>query len=134
MQGYDVMEEMYNEKTAAMNFVHELCKCRTKGNLEAFMTLCINVMNDYNVGSFCYSFSNASAIAAVHLYELLAAMCFLSTCLFDYCGVRCHDSKLLCSSPAPLDTYHSLLCRRQGRTPRRSSVGGWMGHSWQSEP
>ncbi|BDA47636.1 Importin-7 [Coccomyxa sp. Obi] len=47
-KGYDVMEEMYNEKTAAMNFVHELCKCRTKGNLEAFMTLCINVMNDYN--------------------------------------------------------------------------------------
>ncbi len=53
MQGYDVMEEMYNEKTAAMNFVHELCKCRTKGNLEAFMTLCINVMNEYNVGSVC---------------------------------------------------------------------------------
>lgn len=49
MQGYDVMEEMYNEKTAAMNFVHELCKVRTKGNLEAFMALCINVMNEYQV-------------------------------------------------------------------------------------
>ncbi|EIE23737.1 ARM repeat-containing protein [Coccomyxa subellipsoidea C-169] len=46
-KGYDVMEEMYNEKTAAMNFVHELCKTRTKGNLETFMGLCVNVMNEY---------------------------------------------------------------------------------------
>lgn len=49
MQGYDVMEEMYNEKTAAMNFVTELCQSRTKGNLEAFMGLCVNVMNEYQV-------------------------------------------------------------------------------------
>ena len=49
LQGYDVIEEIYNEKTAAMNFVHELCKTRTKGNLEAFMTLCIAVMNEYQV-------------------------------------------------------------------------------------
>ena len=48
-QGYDVMEEMYNEKTAAMNFVHELCKERPKGNLETFMALCIGVMNEYQV-------------------------------------------------------------------------------------
>lgn len=49
MQGYDVMEEMYNEKTAAMNFVHELCKERPKGNLETFMALCVGVMNEYQV-------------------------------------------------------------------------------------
>ena len=48
-QGYDVMEEMYSEKTAAVNFLHELCKVRTKGNLEAFMALCIGVMNEYQV-------------------------------------------------------------------------------------
>lgn len=54
MQGYDVMEEMYNEKTAAMNFVHELCKTRTKGNLETFMGLCVNVMNEYQVCIFCH--------------------------------------------------------------------------------
>jgi hypothetical protein len=52
------MEEMFNEKTAAMNFVHELCKVRPKGNLEAFMTLCINVMNEYQVGPSTISFSN----------------------------------------------------------------------------
>ena len=50
-QGYDVMEEMYNEKTAAVNFLHELCKVRAKGNLDAFMGLCIGVMNDYQVCS-----------------------------------------------------------------------------------
>jgi hypothetical protein len=43
------MEEMYNEKTAAVNFLHELCKVRVKGNLDAFMGLCIGVMNDYLV-------------------------------------------------------------------------------------
>ncbi len=51
MQGYDVIEEIYNEKTAAMNFVHEICKTRMKGNLEAFMTLSISVMNEYLVRS-----------------------------------------------------------------------------------
>ena len=54
LQGYDVMEEMYNEKTAAMNFVHELCKERPKGNLETFMTLCIGVMNEYQVTGVKY--------------------------------------------------------------------------------
>lgn len=68
MQGYDVMEEMYNEKTAAMNFVHELCKCRTKGNLEAFMTLCINVMNEYNVRPVCpFFYVPIYATGATHL-------------------------------------------------------------------
>ena len=48
-QGYDVMEEMYNAKTAAMNFVHEVCKVRAKGNLADFMNICVGVMNEYKV-------------------------------------------------------------------------------------
>lgn len=76
MQGYDVMEEMYNEKTAAMNFVHELCKCRTKGNLEAFMTLCINVMNDYNV-----VLSAAPFLMLVQLQQC-TCMNYLQPCAF----------------------------------------------------
>ncbi len=51
MQGYDVMEEMYNAKTAAMNFVQEVCKVRQKGNLPDFMNICIGVMNEYKVRS-----------------------------------------------------------------------------------
>ncbi|CAL5220954.1 g3058 [Coccomyxa viridis] len=46
-KGYDVMEEMYNAKTAAMNFVQEVCKVRQKGNLADFMSICIGVMNEY---------------------------------------------------------------------------------------
>ena len=52
MQGYDVMEEMYNAKTAAMNFVQEVCKVRAKGNLPDFMTVCIGAMTEYKVGMF----------------------------------------------------------------------------------
>lgn len=51
MQGYDVMEEMYNAKTAAMNFVQEVCKVRAKGNLPDFMNICIGVMSEYKVGT-----------------------------------------------------------------------------------
>lgn len=36
-QGYDIIEEMYSPKSAAANFVHELCSTRPKGNLEALM-------------------------------------------------------------------------------------------------
>lgn len=43
------MEEMYNAKTAAMNFVHEVCKVRAKGHLADFMNICIGVMNEYKV-------------------------------------------------------------------------------------
>lgn len=52
MQGYDVMEELYNAKTAAINFVHEVCKVRAKGNLEDFMGICVGVMNEYKVCHF----------------------------------------------------------------------------------
>ena len=51
MQGYDIMEEMYNSKTAAMNLVHELCKLRPRGNLDTFMELCIGVMNEFQARS-----------------------------------------------------------------------------------
>ncbi|KAK9839718.1 hypothetical protein WJX81_008385 [Elliptochloris bilobata] len=46
-KGYDIMEEMYNSKTAAMNLVHELCKLRPRGNLDTFMKLCVGVMNEF---------------------------------------------------------------------------------------
>ena len=52
VQGYDVMEELYNAKTAAINFVHEVCKVRAKGNLEDFMGICVGVMNEYKVCHF----------------------------------------------------------------------------------
>lgn len=35
-QGYDIMEEMYSPKSAASNFLHELCESRQK-NLDPFM-------------------------------------------------------------------------------------------------
>lgn len=35
-QGYDIMEEMYSPKSAASNFLHELCESRQK-NLAPFM-------------------------------------------------------------------------------------------------
>jgi hypothetical protein len=49
VQGYDIMEEMYNTKTAAMNFIHELCSKRPKGNLDQTMGLIIGVMNSFAV-------------------------------------------------------------------------------------
>ena len=36
-QGYDIMEDIYSAKTAAMTFLHELCKARAKGNLDMLM-------------------------------------------------------------------------------------------------
>ena len=46
-QGYDIIEEMYSSKTAAMNFIHEVCKMRAKAALDAFMVLIVKVMNAY---------------------------------------------------------------------------------------
>jgi hypothetical protein len=37
LQGYDIMEDIYSAKTAAMTFLHELCKARAKGNLDMLM-------------------------------------------------------------------------------------------------
>ena len=66
MQGYDVMEEMYNAKTAAMNFVQEVCKVRQKGNLPDFMNICIGVMNEYKVGTPAVVCSKYVAACAEH--------------------------------------------------------------------
>lgn len=49
MQGYDLIEDMYSTKTAAMNFVHELCKSRGKNNLSSFMQFVVQVMTEYQV-------------------------------------------------------------------------------------
>ena len=49
-QGYDIMEEMYNQKTAAINFVQELCKTRSKATLHTIMSLAVQVMNEFQVG------------------------------------------------------------------------------------
>ena len=43
------MEEMYNTKTAAMNFIQEVCKVRAKGHLADFMHILVGVMNEYKV-------------------------------------------------------------------------------------
>ena len=37
LQGYDIMEDIYSAKTAAMTFLHELCKARAKGTLDMLM-------------------------------------------------------------------------------------------------
>ncbi|KAK9818968.1 hypothetical protein WJX74_009075 [Apatococcus lobatus] len=45
-KGYDILEDMYSPKTAAMNFVHEICKTRAKGGiLEGFMGTIITVLS-----------------------------------------------------------------------------------------
>lgn len=49
LQGYDILEDMYSPKTAAMNFVHEICKIRAKGILEGFMGTIISVLSSYQV-------------------------------------------------------------------------------------
>lgn len=43
------MEEMYNTKTAAMNFIHELCSKRPKGNLDDFMSYIVKIMDSFLV-------------------------------------------------------------------------------------
>lgn len=43
------MEDLHSAKVAAVNFVHELCKQRTKGNLDSFMQLLVQVMTEYQV-------------------------------------------------------------------------------------
>lgn len=40
---------MYSAKTAAMNLVAELCKQRSKGNLDPFMHFLVQVMTEYQV-------------------------------------------------------------------------------------
>ena len=82
MQGYDVMEEMYNAKTAAMNFVQEVCKVRQKGNLADFMSICIGVMNEYKVRSLllvslpdsCTS-SDAACAAVALMLNVSPSLC-----------------------------------------------------------
>lgn len=49
LQGYDLIEDMYSAKTAAMNLVAELCKQRGKASLEPFMHFIVQVMTEYQV-------------------------------------------------------------------------------------
>lgn len=46
-KGYDIMEDIYSTKTAAMSFVHELCKARAKGSLDMLMAHLVGVLNEY---------------------------------------------------------------------------------------
>lgn len=43
------MEELYNTKTAAMNFIHEVCDKRAKGNLDNFMSHVAGIMTSFGV-------------------------------------------------------------------------------------
>ena len=53
LQGYDIMEEMYNQKTAAINFIQELCKSRVKASLQTVMSIAVQVMNEYQKEQVC---------------------------------------------------------------------------------
>lgn len=46
-QGYDILEDMYSPKTAAMNFIHEMSRVRSAGNLEPFMAHLVMVLNQH---------------------------------------------------------------------------------------
>ncbi|PSC72993.1 importin beta-like SAD2 [Micractinium conductrix] len=46
-KGYDIMEDIYSMKTAAMTFLSELCKARAKGNLDMLMAHLVGVLNEY---------------------------------------------------------------------------------------
>ncbi|KAK9824621.1 hypothetical protein WJX72_011782 [[Myrmecia] bisecta] len=46
-KGYDIIEDMYSAKTAAMNFVHQLFKSRAKGTLDIFMGLIVSVFAEH---------------------------------------------------------------------------------------
>ena len=119
MQGYDVMEEMYNEKTAAMNFVHELCKERPKGNLETFMALCVGVMNEYQVD--CpplWNMLDVRSDSQVGNPREAAA---------DQRAASCQD-------PCNQASRAGVLARRRGRAPLGNSAGGWTARSWRSAP
>ncbi len=52
LQGYDILEDMYGAKTAAMNFVHEICKTRAKGILDGFMGTLISALSAFQVSCF----------------------------------------------------------------------------------
>ncbi len=46
-KGYDILEDMYSTKTAAVNFAHTLCSKKPKAHLERFMALLVHVLNEY---------------------------------------------------------------------------------------
>ena len=115
-QGYDVMEEMYNTKTAAMNFVHEVCKVRAKGNLADFMTICIGVMNEYKVAHLSNNLPWPAG--ATHLGTI--ALKAIAT-----------PRQLLLPRLSVLRTV-LLAHRLLAPTQPKSSRGEWMGRSWLS--
>lgn len=49
-KGYDIMEEMYSAKSAASNFLHELCKSRPK-NMKAFMDQVTAIFAQYRAAA-----------------------------------------------------------------------------------
>lgn len=46
-KGYDILEDMYSPKTAAMNFIHEMSRVRSQGNLEPLMAHLVAVLNQH---------------------------------------------------------------------------------------
>lgn len=44
-KGYDIIEDMYSPRTAAVNFVQELCRCRAKENLPKLMGFLVQIFN-----------------------------------------------------------------------------------------
>jgi len=44
-KGYDIIEDMYSPRTAAVNFMVELCRCRAKENMPKLMAFFIQIFN-----------------------------------------------------------------------------------------
>ncbi|KAK9813831.1 hypothetical protein WJX73_000701 [Symbiochloris irregularis] len=75
-KGYDIMEEIYNQKTSAINFVQELCKARSKACLHTVMTLASQAMTEYQAAG-----ANASQTLARKLDGALLIVGGLNTIL-----------------------------------------------------
>uniref|UniRef100_A0A1D2AD30 Importin N-terminal domain-containing protein n=1 Tax=Auxenochlorella protothecoides TaxID=3075 RepID=A0A1D2AD30_AUXPR len=46
-KGYDIIEDLHSTKTAAMNFLLELCKSRPKGNLDALVQHMVGILGEF---------------------------------------------------------------------------------------
>jgi importin-7 len=75
MQGYDIMEEMYSPKSAASNFLHELCEARQK-NLDPFMQ---QVKAEHLPSYRLAAYLTACEVPKVQHSSALCKTCYLAT-------------------------------------------------------
>ena len=67
-KGYDIIEEIYSPRTAAVNFIVELCRCRSKENLPKVMGFMMQIF------ARCAEATRANGPAATPHPELGAAL------------------------------------------------------------